>query len=125
MLTYSEIQEFKGSLKELWTPKHERCGVILMDRQVIEAENITEDPHINFEFPSGTLETGIASWHTHPYGNANLSIADFYFFKSWPSLFHFIIFNDEVRCYKSTTKGVICIDEEEDLFPWLLEGHAG
>lgn len=115
MLTFSEIQDFKKLLKAKWTPDLERCGTISAEGEVLESTNLADDPSINFEFPEGDLEQAIASWHTHPVGDANLSLPDYWFFKSWSNIVHFIIYRDDVRCYVSLDGIMYSVDEEDDL----------
>lgn len=105
-----------------WNPTREDCGIITLRGKIKEVENKALDPHLSFEFPEGVLEKAKASWHTHPARDANLSIPDYYFFKSWPSLVHFIVYRSEVRCYTAVDGRVYSIDEEEDFPPRLLEG---
>lgn len=104
------------------TKEREICGIITTDGEIVEVTNLADDP-MKFEFEEGVLETAIASWHTHIYGDANLSLADYYFFKSWPKLSHFIVHNGEVRCYVVEDQSVYSIDEAEDL-PSRLLGEA-
>lgn len=104
-----------------WNNTTETCGTIRPDGSIAESENLAADPQNNFEFPEGDLEGAAASWHTHPYGSANLSIPDYWFFKSWLNIDHFIIYKDEVRCYRTLNGVVYSIDEEDDLPAWPPE----
>lgn len=74
----------------------ERCGVITADGQVIEIQNIHENPVVGFHMEPGAfiqaVEAGaIATWHTHPGRDPNLSQEDFEGFHAWPNLVHHII----------------------------------
>lgn len=40
-----------------------------------------------------------ATWHTHPNGSANLSVADWKTFVSYPGMEHIVIGTDGVRFY--------------------------
>lgn len=87
---------------------------------IAELKNRADDPanFFRFEQRSLTAKSVMATWHTHPGPSANLSIDDFYFFKSWPNLFHFIISTDEVACYFVCDDGKVHrVDEEDDLSP--------
>lgn len=116
MLPFSEIQKFKVSLLDWWTPEKERCGRITPDGEIVELTNHAEDPENNFEFALEDLEVEGSTWHTHPYGTANLSIADDGFFKSWPDKTHFIISSSEVRCF-IVYNGLVHLLEDEADYP--------
>lgn len=114
MFTYSEIQNFKTPLAELWDPGVERCGIITATGEIQEKRNRASDPTRFFEFDIKDLEGAVATWHTHPQSTANLSIDDYRFFQSWPELTHFIVSLTDVRCYL-TSKGLVhLVDEEKD-----------
>lgn len=116
MLSYSEIQEYKKKLFGQWKPGDERLGVF-RNGELFETVNQAEDPEKFFEFLEEDLEGAEATWHTHPQSNANLSIEDFWFFKSWSNLVHFIVSNTEVRCYLVFKGLVYSVDAEEDYPP--------
>jgi proteasome lid subunit RPN8/RPN11 len=122
MHTFSEIQNFKTPLRELWETGNERCGIITEAGEIIEKTNISMDPEHQFEFALEDLDGAYATWHTHPKTDANLSIADYWFFKSWPSKSHFIITLTEVRCFLTAQGIVYFVDEEEDHPSWLPSG---
>lgn len=118
MLTYSEILSFKEQLRGFWDPKAERCGIITVNQEIREVANQAEDPENTFAFRLEDLEDGvIATWHSHPKTSANLSIADYRFYQSWPEFIHFIVGVDEVRCYQVHDGIVYCVDEEADYTP--------
>lgn len=118
MLTFSEIQTFKSKLPAFYQTETERCGVILADGQIVERENLASDPANHFQFRLEDLEGAVATWHTHPKSTGNLSIDDYYFFKSWPSQTHFIISFDGIWCYLTDELNrVIQVDVEEDYPP--------
>lgn len=119
MHSYSEIRTFKDTLSVYWQPKLEKCGVILFD-QAVEKANLHPVPEDNFEFAEGDLDGATASWHSHPSGLGNLSIGDYWFFMSWPSMLHFIISETQVRCYGVLEGSVRNIDEAPDYSAWLL-----
>jgi len=115
MLTFSEIQKFKKKLRDRWDPQIELCGVISPKKRVRQTKNLSDTPESTFLFDGKDLEGAIASWHSHPDGTANLSIADYRFFQSWPNQAHFIISSDEVRCYTVEKGLVYFIEQEKDL----------
>jgi proteasome lid subunit RPN8/RPN11 len=117
MLSFSELQELKSRLQQYWQPETEACGVVRVGI-VFQCENLSTAPEDNFEFPPNHLEGSQASWHTHPSGQGNLSIPDYWFFKSWPGLLHFIISKTEVRCYGVLTSTVRNIDDQDDYTAW-------
>lgn len=119
MLTFSEIRAFANDLKPYWTPSEERCGIITPEGLISERPNIAEVPEINFEMTEADFREGIATWHTHPHGSANLSLEDYYLFKSWPSCLHFIIGADRVSCYSMLDDYLVSIDEAEDHPAWV------
>lgn len=93
---------------------------MIRDGQPVEMQNRAPDPLNHFEFQLEDLDGAEATWHTHPQTSANLSIEDYWFFTSWPLLLHFVISEEEVRCYVSRDGHVFCIAEENDLPPRLL-----
>jgi proteasome lid subunit RPN8/RPN11 len=94
------------ALATFWVSDVERCGVILAKENIIELENIAEKPQLDFEVSDANFDkykkSMKATWHTHPSCNANLSLADYEFFKSQPNINHFIICKNYVVCYKMT-----------------------
>lgn len=74
----------------------ERCGLIGPRGGVLEIKNIHEQPEAGFHMEPETflagIETGaVATWHTHPGKDPNLSEEDMNGFKQWPSLKHYIV----------------------------------
>lgn len=73
----------------------ERCGVITRDGEVLELSNIAVDPIAGFRFdPSEVVihfSDALATWHTHPGADPNLSDADYAGFLQWPDLDHLIV----------------------------------
>lgn len=86
-------------LETLLTPDavDERCGFVLKDGTAVEVANIHANPSVGYEMdPVAALkvmETGdvVATWHTHPDSDPNLSGEDYSGFLSWPDLEHAII----------------------------------
>lgn len=87
----------------------ERAGFILNDNMIVECKNHCLNPNDGFEISGNDLiqyETSmIATWHTHPGGNADLSPADFIAFRNWPMLKHYVIGKDCTRCYEVRSGG--------------------
>ena len=82
----------------------ERVGFILSSGEVVEVENVSDDPENAFKV---SLEDIIAheanatgTWHTHPGGTSNLSVSDYKSFQGWPNLTHHIIGSDGVAVYR-------------------------
>ena len=89
------MNQLATQLLAMVQPGPERCGLVLMDGTVVELPNVAYDPWGTFrlsKFDMQTyLEDGIAgSWHTHPTGPANLSLADLQGFKEFPEWEHYI-----------------------------------
>ena len=81
----------------------ERVGFIRGD-EIIEVVNTSHNPEMSFQVSTEDIikhaDASQASWHTHPYGDANLSSEDHIAFRNWPELRHYIIGTDGVRCYQ-------------------------
>ena len=116
MLPFSMIQELKSSLSGWWTDGDERCGIITPEGEIIECENRAADPTDRFQLSEEELKRAAATWHTHPKSSANLSLPDYYFFKSWSEINHFIVSSTEVRCY-STFDGLLYVTDDETDYP--------
>lgn len=97
-------------LQSLHNPQgFERVGFILSDGEVIEVPNISVTPEIAFLVKgSDILKYGlpesptpaIATWHTHPKKDANLTIEDHEMFLNYSHLKHYIVGTDGVRGYR-------------------------
>lgn len=88
----------------------ERCGFILKDGTVLEAENVHPNPEKGFEIDPlivvEQIDEVIGVWHTHPKANSVLSGEDKLCFEQWPNLDHYVIGNDGVRLYQ-VVEGVV------------------
>lgn len=74
----------------------ERCGLVTADGELLEIKNIHSDPWRGFHMEPKALIEGVgagavATWHTHPAGDPNLSHEDLNGFRQWPQLVHFIL----------------------------------
>lgn len=81
-------------------------GFILHPRTIVEVENVAPDPEKGFDVSAADLieyldepSEVVATWHTHPKADANLSNADYRAFLTLPKLKHYIIGTDGVRAY--------------------------
>lgn len=110
-------QTFRTLLQTFYDPDRERCGVVDPSGEIIETPNLADDPTDRFRFDPAVLETALATWHTHRGDDANLSIPDWHFFKSWPNIPHFIVASKEVRCYLSPGDGLVYLEDDEDYHP--------
>ena len=119
MHSYSEILTFKQELIKFWHPEIEQCGVI-RGGVVTQTPNLAPEPQDNFEMDREDLLDSTATWHSHPSRIANLSIADYWFFKYWGSHLHFITSDEEVRCYVVVDGTVRNLDDEADHTSWIL-----
>jgi len=74
----------------------ERCGVVMPDGEIVEIKNIHANPVEGFHMEPraflGYVENGaVATWHTHPGNDPNLSQEDYEGFHAWPNLVHHIV----------------------------------
>lgn len=73
----------------------ERCGVILKDTTVVEITNVASDKTTSYKMcPKELLpiiDDVVATWHTHPDSDPNLSEEDRVGFLMWPKLAHYIV----------------------------------
>lgn len=78
----------------------------LLENSLVEVVNVCNDPMHGFDVHATDIiqytekQTSWATWHTHPGSPSNLSGEDYNNFQAWASLYHFIIGNDGVRCFK-------------------------
>lgn len=95
-----------NNLAKYWVDDVERCGIINGRGQIVELENKAANPKLDFLISEKDFnrykEKMTGTWHTHPNGNANLSLADFNSFKKFPNVTHVIICRNYVVCYKMT-----------------------
>lgn len=87
------LAEFPNALD--WGAE-ERCGVVRADGTIWQLANIHTEPMKGFIMePKSFLEEvengAIATFHTHPGRDPNLSEEDMAGFRAWPSLIHHII----------------------------------
>jgi proteasome lid subunit RPN8/RPN11 len=74
----------------------ECCGIITAEGDVVQLPNIHPEPEKGFHIdPKAFLEQlaagAVATWHTHPGRDPNLSEEDMNGFRAWPSLQHYIV----------------------------------
>lgn len=115
------IKELRSVLKSLYTEGGpERCGFILPGNKLVEVKNTAPNPEEGFQVsPEDFIqymdeEGAIATWHTHPNYQSNISGDDYIAFKAFSDQHHFIIGNDGVRCYKMdmTKKAIMEVADE-------------
>lgn len=92
-----------SKLIEFYTGSTERVGLILRNGDIIEVENVCDQPEEGFEVsPADLIKYGddiVGTWHTHPGANANLSMNDYETYLAWPHLEHYIIGSNGVAKY--------------------------
>ncbi len=81
----------------------ERVGFVLNTGRVVELKNVCPEPKEGFEVSAADLQKYsdkvVASWHTHPGANANLTVEDARSFRDFPEWEHYIIGTDGVKRY--------------------------
>lgn len=100
----SSPHQFDAStLHSLNNNETERVGLVLKSGEIIEMQNHCADPSNGFETDGldflkydGDI---LATWHTHPNANSNLSQGDKQSFLNWPDLDHYIVGMDGVSRY--------------------------
>lgn len=89
------LAKFEGDL--------ERCGFILKTGEIVECDNIASDPKEAFEVSAEQIlqfaDEAVATWHTHPNQDYNLSYDDHQTFLCWPNLDHYIVGTNGLRRY--------------------------
>lgn len=100
----------------------ERCGIVLDSGEVIELHNAHPDPENFFMILEENLvsDSVVGTFHTHPKTGPNLSIEDYFAFKAFPKLLHYIVAKDEIWCFHSIN-GILCRYENIEI-PRLLRG---
>ena len=90
-------------LLEYYTGSMERVGFILSDGSIVECTNVSPEPESSFIVSAEEIvaycDRAVATWHTHPDADYNLSANDYEMFMSWPDLDHYIVGNNGVRKY--------------------------
>lgn len=81
----------------------ERVGFILPGGVIVECKNISPKPEVSFEVSGEDLiryaDSAVATWHTHPDTDNNLSVDDYEMFLAWHTLEHFIVGTNGTRRY--------------------------
>jgi proteasome lid subunit RPN8/RPN11 len=81
----------------------ERVGFVMSDGSIVECKNISEAPEASFEVDAAEMmlyaDDAVATWHTHPDTDNNLSVNDYEMFLSWDNLDHYVIGTNGVRKY--------------------------
>lgn len=102
-----KLNNIKDFLIRLYNPTGpERVGFLKDENKIVEVPNVANLPNEGFRVEGQVIVDHTekygcwGTWHTHPGEDANLSGEDYRSFKFWPDLYHFIIGNDGVRCFK-------------------------
>lgn len=114
----SATSKSESELRLLLQKRHEpdsieRVGFVARDGSIIEVVNISPDPYKSFIVRGEDImkyafdENIIATWHTHPQKDANLTVQDNEMFLNHPQLRHYIIGTDGVRCYRAKNRMVV------------------
>lgn len=92
--------KLEKNLLKLYDDKVEHVGFILSNGKLVEVENTSSAPEESFDVSGEDIlkyeKTAVASWHTHPGGDSNLSVGDMETFLNWPEWEHYIIGNDGI-----------------------------
>lgn len=81
----------------------ERVGFILKTGKIVEVKNVCHEAINGFEVSGEDLikhQDAVATWHTHPGQDSNLSTNDWYGFRNWPEWIHLIVGTDGVSAYR-------------------------
>jgi proteasome lid subunit RPN8/RPN11 len=92
-----------SKLEKLYKDDVERVGFILPRGKIIECTNISETPEKGFNVSDQDIlkygDDAVATWHTHPKADNNLSAMDMETFLVWSNLDHYIVGTNGVRKY--------------------------
>ncbi len=105
-------------LADYWNSLVERCGLILKDGSIVELVNTHINPEGNFSFSKEEFDrypTCIATWHTHPRGNSNLTVEDYEAFLKYPNYFHYIVGDGTVWGFY-VREGRVFLYEDDSIF---------
>lgn len=90
-------------LLEYWVPSVERFGLVLRSEEIVELRNNSPRPDLTALIAQDDIdaygEDVVATWHTHPKGNVNLSGADYRMFLGMPQCMHYIVTETRVRSF--------------------------
>lgn len=93
-----------SKLAEYLPGETERVGYVLDDGQIVECQNICDDPENGFDVSDADMraycDRAIATWHTHPGATRSLSVGDYETYLVNDELIHFIIAPDGVAAYR-------------------------
>lgn len=76
--------------------QQERCGFVTKWGRVIEVDNVSPSPTTQFKIsPTDIIhwskKGAVATWHTHPNSDPNLSGEDSACFHAWDDMVHYVI----------------------------------
>lgn len=76
---------------------------MLRDGTVVELRNNSPRPDLTALIEQEDIDKyaaeAVATWHTHPKGNVNLSAADYRMFLGMPQYMHYIVADKRVRSF--------------------------
>ncbi len=92
-----------SKLLEYWVPTAERFGLVLRSGEVVELRNSSPRPDLTALIAQEDIDAYgdevVATWHTHPKGNVNLSGTDYRMFLGMPHCMHYIVAGTRVRSF--------------------------
>lgn len=98
-------EDLVKSLCSKWNPEVERCGIVLLDGEVVELPNVWHEPERGFGILHEDVAPYIAKhgidyflgvWHTHPSNTCHPSELDRIGWISIPGVRYFIVTESEV-----------------------------
>ena len=118
--------DIASKLMPMLTPEGtpERCGLVLKTGRIVEVSNVAQDPVTGFKmnpvevlnFLKKKRAFPVATWHTHPGLDPNLSELDYAGFTQWPEWDHYIVGvrngKTTVARFKVIDRGIVITDGE-------------
>lgn len=90
-------------LLQFWIPTTERFGLVLQGGETVELKNHSRNPSETALIAQSDIDAWgdktVATWHTHPKDNVNLSATDYQMFLGLPHLQHYIVASKRVRLF--------------------------
>lgn len=110
-------KQYNGLVSLYSDTGNERGGYISASGEIVERMNESPSPEENYLMGCDTLDeiekSAVATFHTHPGKEPNLSKDDYNSFLNWEKLLHFIIGKDKISCYKVSERGTVVIEPVE------------
>ena len=96
-------ENLRNNLLPYWTSTVERVGLLLASGEVVELPNHSNTPEKSFMLARQDIKPydgqAVATWHTHPENNVNLSALDYLAFLQLPNLTHYIVTETRIRSF--------------------------